>query len=65
MIINCELDTGADVPVIPLSTYQHVNTSEFDTQGQCIGDYGQDKTILKEENDNHIKQYDIRVIFSK
>ena len=61
--MKCKLDKG--VKVIPLSTYQHKNPSEFGKQGQATGGYGQDRTLLKGYNENPTQQYSIRVIFSK
>ena len=65
MIIKCKLDTGAGVNAMPLSTYQHFNHSVFDKQGQPMGGYGQDRTILKRHNGKSMQQYSTGVIFSR
>ena len=46
-IMKCKLDTGAGVNVMPLSTYQHVNPSEFDKKFQPIGGYGPRQDHIK------------------
>ena len=55
-LMKCKLDIGASVNVMPLSTYQKINPSEFDKKGQPISGYGHDRTILKGYNGNPIKQ---------
>ena len=60
-----KLDTGASVNVMPISTYQHMNPSDFDKKVQPISGYGHERTILKGYSGNHIKQYGIRVILGK
>ena len=47
LVIKCKLDTEAGVNVMPVSTYQYVNTLEFDEQGKPDGGYGKNRTILK------------------
>ena len=64
-IMKCKLDTGASVKVMPLSTHQHINSSEFGKRGQPISGYGHDRTILMGYNGNPIQQYGIRVILGK
>ena len=64
-IMKCKLDTELSVNVMPLSTHQHINHSQFDKKGQPINGYGHDRTILKGYNGNSIKQYGIRVILGK
>ena len=39
--MKCRLDTGADVSIMPLSTYKYMNPSEFDEQGKPIDGHGQ------------------------
>ena len=46
--IKCKLDTGAGVNIMPLSTYQFINPSEFDNNGKPINGYGQDRTTLND-----------------
>ena len=63
--MKCRLDTWADVNIMPLITYQIINLSEFYKRGKSINGYGQDGTILKDHNDNPIKQDRIKVILCK
>ena len=47
--------------IMPLSTYQYINPSEFDKQGKPIYGHDQDRTIQKEYNGKSIQQHGIRI----
>ena len=64
-IVKCKLDTWADVNIMPLSTYQYINHSEFNKQGKPIDCHGQDRTTLQDYSGNSMKQYGIKVILGR
>ena len=55
--IKCKLHIGTSGNVMPLTTYQFLNPSEFNEQGKSIGGYSQNRTILKGYNNNTIQHY--------
>ena len=50
--IKCKLDTGASISGMSLTKYQLVNPSGLNGHGYFIGGHGQERTILKDYNDN-------------
>ena len=60
--MNCKLDTGASVNVMPLAAYKLINPSEFDKDNKPKGGFGQDRTTLRGYSGNVIQQYGTRLI---
>ena len=60
--MKCKLDTGASVNAMPLAAYKLINPSEFDKDNKPIGGFGQDRTTLRGQSGNVIKQYGTRLI---
>ena len=60
--MRSKLDTSAGANIMSLSTYKSINPSDFDKEGNPIGNLQRASTGLKSSGGRQIQQYGIKTI---
>ena len=64
-VMKCKLYIGSGVNVMLLTTYKHINYSEFDREDTSTNRYYQNEITVKDYNGNPIQQYGIKSYLHK